>query len=122
MSDLKMNTATWDLDVTNGDVSLVTGTEATAQQIAVRLRFFYKEWFLDERQGIPYFRDILIKNPDLDLLRDTFRRTVESTPGVDRVTTMTVGIEKASRRLNLFFRALTDTGEELVFEPFVLDI
>jgi len=57
-----------DLEVKNGDLSLIQDASATAQRIRHRLLTFRGEWFLDLLFGPTYREDILIKNPRLDVV------------------------------------------------------
>ena len=121
MSDINI-TQDGDLELIGHQINLATGDEAIAQQIQIRCQFFLAEWFLDQQIGIPYLREILIKNPNLDVVRDIYRQAIEGCPGVDRLTSLDVAIDAPTRTLNVSFVALLDTGEELVFEPFIIEI
>lgn len=121
MSDLCICTITRDLLITNGNFNLVLTDDAVAQQLEIRCKFFYQEWFLDQRLGIPYFRDVLVQNPDQNLIRSLFSRTVRTTPGVASVSAMTLRLDQPERHLYLYFSALLDSGTELVYEPFILE-
>lgn len=65
MIDFKFNT---DLVIENGDLAVVSGSDAIAQRIRDRLLTFSKEWFLDLSFGVPYYDNILVKNPRLDVV------------------------------------------------------
>jgi len=122
MSDIKLDLSTHDIAIENGNLVLVEDDEAVAQNLKIRLQFFWQEWFYDLRLGIPYFRDIFVKNPDRDLINSLYRKTIKTTTGVDAVTSLSTTIDKSTRRFTLNFRALLDSGAELIYEPFVLDI
>ena len=124
MADIKLDYTgqTGDLDIESKNVTLVQGIEAIDQQLRIRLRFFLEEWFLDSRLGIPYFRNILVKNPNTDLIRSVFRDAIDGTPGVQTVQELEASIEPASRTLTLSFRAILDTGEELNYSPFIIEL
>jgi hypothetical protein len=111
-----------DLDLTGHRLNLISGSDAIRQQVIIRCKFFYEEWFLDERLGIPYFRDILIKNPNLDLVRSLYRQTILGTPGVATLPTLDLDLDTATRELTVTFVATTDTGETLEFQPFIVGI
>lgn len=111
-----------DLDLTGNRVSLVEGDAAIAQHLRVRLRFFLEEWFLDQRLGIPYFREMFVKNPSLDVVESIFRQAIGRTPGVSSIPTLELDLNPAARRLAVTFRALLDTGTTLTFEPFIIEI
>ena len=99
--DLKLTTATGDLDITNGDVTLLSGEDATAQYLVTRLRTFLGEWFLDSRIGIPYFESILIKNADIRVIQSIIRRAIETTDGIDSVVNMDFDFDGATRQLDI---------------------
>jgi len=100
----------------------IAGTAAIEQQVRLRVRYFEGSWFLDERQGIPYFRSILLKAPDLQLVESLFRTAVRTTPGISTVNTIDLTVDKATRTLEVAFTATMDTGETLVFQPFIVEI
>lgn len=109
-----------DLRLTTGQLTLVDGNDAVRQHIANRLRFFLGEWFLDLRQGLPFYQDVLVKNPDRESVRSIFRTTILRTPGVEAVDELQLTVS-ASRVLSVSFRArLEDGGAPLVFEDFIL--
>jgi hypothetical protein len=110
------------LTVRNGELVLVTGEEAIEQQLRLRLKFFLGEFFLDELQGIPYYREVFIKNPNLQLLRSIFTQAILSTPRIASVDSLELSIDGETRTLNLAFVATMDTDEELVFAPFILEL
>ena len=124
MSDIALNYSgqTGDLDLTGHRLNLIEGTAAIEQQVRLRCRFFLAEWWLDERLGVPYFRDILIKNPNIELVDSLFRNAVRTTPGISAVNKMEVSIDAATRTLSVSFTATMDTGEVLVFSPFIVEI
>lgn len=105
-----------DLALEMGDVvvlglSTETRVAYIRQKLSVRFRFFLGEWFLDLRQGVPYYRDVFVKNPNLDLIRSLFIRVVRETPGVLDVPTFSLAYDPEQRRLSFDFEALVDGGE-----------
>jgi len=121
MSDFKLN-ADHDLDLTKQRINIVEGEEAIEQNVRIRLQFFFESWFLDLRQGIPFFRDILIKAPNMILVDSLFRNAVLSTQGISAVPSFSSAIDTASRLLTIRFTAIMDTGQTLEFAPFVLEV
>lgn len=114
-----------DLRLTNGQLTLIEGDEAVAQSIKVRLQFFKGEWFLDTRQGIPYFEEVYIKAPKLNVLRSIFRATLLGTPGVDSVDSLALSVDVATRKLTVSFVVVLDTGATLSsedFGPFIIEV
>jgi len=103
--DIKIDTATGDLAIENGDLVLLDGPEAIAQHLRIRLRFFKGDWFLDTRIGIPYFEQILIKAPNENVVRAIFRKVILETPGVEGLRSLSFTYDGAARRLTTEFDA-----------------
>lgn len=115
MSDLKLALAKNDpnlndLLIENNDLVLVDAKEAIVQHILQRLRTFLGEWFLDTTIGVPYFQQILIKNPDKAKIQALLLDVIRNTPGVDTLSNYAFGIDTASRVFNVSFRATTTSG------------
>lgn len=104
----------------------LTGADAVAQKIQSRWRFFLGEWFLDLREGMPYYRDVFKKNFDLAVIRGTFLKTARNTAGVASVRSLDLRVDNAARKLYVEnFVAITDEGEILSSRdraPFVVDL
>ncbi len=113
--DLALDTVTHDLAIERGDLALVRGRDAIAQDIATRLQFFQGEWFLDQRVGMPYFKEVLVKNPDLGAVRFVIRSAILSTPGVRSLESFSLTFDGATRALNVTFTAKTVDDEVLDF-------
>ena len=82
MSDIKLDESTGDLELDTGDLQLTTGADAVRQHLQQRLRTFRGEWFLDLSTGVPYYQDILKKNPNPLVVDGVLKDAVLSTPGV----------------------------------------
>lgn len=117
--ELYLDPATWDVAF---PIQFITGPDAVLQRVKVRFRFFLGEWFLDQRLGIPYYRDILIKNPDILLITTIFRRVLTTTPGVARVATFKAQLLTTERKLLCDFVAFLSDGSKIIAlaEPFIL--
>jgi hypothetical protein len=112
--DLRLDPTTGDLDLSGGSLSLVSGTDAIAQAIRIRLTFFLGEWFLDTDAGVKYFGSVLVKNPQIPVIKALFRTEILNTPGVASLVSLDLEYSPGSRALAVAFRVLTDTGELLV--------
>lgn len=76
MSDILLN-EDGDIDITNGVISLIdTEQEYTKQRLAIKLRTYRGEWYLDTSEGIPYFQTIFRKSQDPKGTADTIFKTV----------------------------------------------
>ena len=121
MSDLKLDILTNDLDVSGNDLELVDGVDAIAQNLRIRYRFFLGEWFLDTREGIPYYEKILVKNPNRADVDSILREVALTTPGVADVERFESAFDGASRELTVDFWARSDTDEPIEFsESFIV--
>lgn len=110
MSDLKYDQATNDLILEDGDLALVEDGDAVAQHILQRLRTFLGEWFLDLTAGVPYYQDILKKNPNIDVVEQVFKREILFTPGVLELMSFSLELDTALRKLSLSFKVRTVDG------------
>jgi hypothetical protein len=109
--DLQLNEA--------GDfVWLETGSPTyTRQRLAARFQFVLGEYFLDQRQGISYYRDVFVKNPDLDVLRSLFRRVILTTPDIVGIASYALSYDEAARAMTFNFVAIHASGEKVVVTP-----
>jgi hypothetical protein len=81
------------------------------QQVTLRLGFFKGEWFMNEDTGIPWYEEIIVKNPNLIRIREIFRDAILSVTGIREVTFMDLLFSTYARTLSVQFRASTDLGE-----------
>jgi hypothetical protein len=108
--NLKLD-ASNDLDLSSGNLQLVSDLEAIAQDVRCRLQFFRGEWFLAPNEGVPYFASVLGKGRDPNLLQSVLRAAALEAPGVLEVTAMELDLNRATRRLSVEARFSTDLGE-----------
>jgi hypothetical protein len=104
---------TGDIRVEGGNVFLLTGIDATRQNLENRLKTFKGEWFLDPDLGLPFFDDIKKKNPDVSILNAIFTAAILETPGVVSIEKLTFEINSAARELYVNFAAITTEGETI---------
>ncbi len=97
-----------DLLITDGDLSLLTGTDAITQHLRVRLRFFLGEWFIDQRIGIPFYESVLVKQPNLDVIRSIFREAIAETPGVLQIPRLDLSFDSVNRKLTIDTTIIVD--------------
>lgn len=102
---------TGDLELQAGTFVLIDGIRQLRQRLASRFQFAKGEWFLDLRQGIPYFQDVLRKDPNLGLIRSIFRRVILTTPGVVGIKAFDIRYDEAARRLSFAFHAQGTEGD-----------
>jgi hypothetical protein len=97
-----------------GATVLVEGIQQIRQRLAARFQFFAGEWFLDLRQGIPMYRDVLIKKPRGPVVRSLLRRVVLTTPGVLSCPRFDLTFDSKTRRAAALFEAICDGGTIIV--------
>jgi hypothetical protein len=100
-----------DLFIGSGDLAHVSGIDAIAQSLKIRLRLIRGEWFLDTAAGIPLFDQVLVKNPRVNLLRGIYRDAILAAPGVRALPELKLDLDSARRTLTIRYRATTDLGE-----------
>lgn len=108
--DLKIDFVNRRLVVKEGSFVYVTGAEAIMQDVWLALGFFEGEWFLDLTKGFPYFRLVLVKNPNIDLIQAAYRDTILSRKGVKSLLALTLDFNRTQRSLAVSFRISTDVG------------
>lgn len=106
-----------DVAIEGGKLVLNTGAAYVRQKLLSRFRFFLGEWFLDERQGVPYYRDVFIKDPDVEVIRYLFLRVLESVPEVIGVSRFDVVYDKTARTLRFDFEISVAGAGDLVVRP-----
>ena len=92
------------------DLIIVAGPDATRQHLVQRLKTFMGEWFLDLRIGVPYFQQVMVKNPDPVVLDSVFKSEIINTPGIVELLTFALQLDARTRELQLSFKAVNDAG------------
>ena len=109
-----------DLRLVDGSLVLVEGLDAIRQDLVVSLRWFYGEWFLDRRAGLPWFEQILGHKNAITIVERILRRAILQRPGITAIDTLTSSIN-ADRDLTISFKARTVEGP-LELRDFVLGL
>lgn len=114
VSDLKLSTAIGDfqgdLAIENGDLVVLSDADAAQQFLRQRLRMFFGEWFLDTGKGVPYFQEILKKQPNAVAVDSILKTTILETPGVIELLRFNFDYDAPTRSLTLDFAALLSSG------------
>jgi hypothetical protein len=90
MKDLRL---TRDGDLFVGPYTGLEITDSVAQAITVRLRWFFQEWRFAPEFGVPYFEEILVKNPNKLRITQIIREEVLSVEEVEEVKDISVEIQ-----------------------------
>ena len=110
-----MGQVTWqtddngDLIIANGSPIWIDGKDAITQHLRSRLRAFAGEWFLDESVGVPWYRDVLVKNPQFSVVAAAIKKAILETPGVVALQSFKLDFV-ATRTLTLDFSVDTIDG------------
>lgn len=110
-------------DLALSDLKIVRGDAAIEQKVRQVLQFFQGEWFLDTRLGMPYYQSILNrKNPSLPAVKSIFRKALLKVQQIVSVRSMSLTLDKRTRRASLDFVAVLDDARTLTAEtePFIL--
>jgi hypothetical protein len=101
--DIYVNPATGDIEI----------TDSVEQAIKIRLLWFFKEWRLGTEFGIPYFEEVLVKNPNNLRIRQLFREAILDVAEVDSVENLQAALDPATRILTVKYKANCKDGAVL---------
>ncbi len=103
-----------DLDLTNGELSLVTGIAGVAQAITMKLRTWLGESKYDRNAGVPYMQVIFKRGVRLEAVRFILEQIILSVPGVTEVVDLDFNLDSASREVTITGR-VSALDEETTF-------
>jgi hypothetical protein len=103
-----------DLSLTAGgrDIAFTDGRQKILQNLKTRFGIFRRSWRYDLNKGIPYFDDILVAGPRLEVVRRHFYTTIKETPGVTSVFRVDIRIDRETGTLYVDF-ACSAEGETI---------
>jgi hypothetical protein len=90
-----------ELQMTNGDLTLIADSDQVAQHLRTRLHLFYNEWIFDPGSGVKYVEEVLVKSPDLTIVDGLMKATILDTPGVVELTNYVSTFDDATRVLSI---------------------
>ena len=96
--------------MTAGDLNFLDDTLAIIQGVSNRLQFWQGEWFLDTRQGMPYFTQIFQKGVNQTLIQSIFYNAIASSPGILSVVSVNLVYDRSARVLTVNWQAQAATG------------
>lgn len=73
-------------------------TDSVAQAIIIRLRWFFNEWRFAPQYGVPYFEEVLVKNPSDLRVRQIIRDEILSVEEVESVSRLDISSDLTARR------------------------
>lgn len=109
-----LTTSTWDLYLDgSGNIAMLPNKPfgpLLAQRIKHRLQTFRGECFLDRSIGVPYFGEVMKKNPDLGKIRSLLASVISGVEGVVKLLQLEVLFAPRTRSLSVKFRVLGNKG------------
>lgn len=99
-----------------GDISI---TDSVRQAIRVRLRWFFQEWRLGPEIGIPYYEEILVKNPNDLRIKQIIRDEILTVEEIDDVRNIVFSVDSKARTAVISFMAAV--GDETFREEVLID-
>lgn len=103
--------ASHDIIVQSGDLVLCSDLDAIAQDCDASIRLVLGEWFLTPLEGLDWFGSILVKNPNLNVIRAQLRAVLLGVLGVKDVVALALNYTGSIRALVVTFTVNTDLGE-----------
>lgn len=98
-----------------GDIVL---NDSVAQKIRIRLLWFEGEWKWDRNEGMPYFDQLFVKNPDLDYFESVVRSRIFEVEEVTDVKNVEVSFDRKAR--NAVIRFVAQTDQETIKDEVVI--
>jgi len=113
--DLMCDPDSGDLLITSLGEARLTSTlvEEVGQRLRTKLQHFLGEWFLDTTLGIAYFRDVLVRNPDMAVVKSTYQDAITDDPDVEQLVLLDLSLNTETRLLSVTFEAVLKSGERL---------
>lgn len=114
--DARLGINSHDLEVVGFDVPLIGGDNREdaldyyRQKLKIRLWFFLGEWFLDTKEGTPFHRSILVKNPNIPLIDSLLKSRILGTEGMLELKSYDSTYDAALRKFSVVFQVQTDAG------------
>lgn len=101
LNDIALDPSTDRFIIKNGDLVLVQKANAVAQFIKQKLRTFFGEWFLDTTIGVPYYQEILKKNPSPITVASILKREIINTDGVIALDSFSINFDAKNRKITV---------------------
>lgn len=110
---------TADGDLAIGETGDISITDSVRQAIRVRLRWFFQEWRLGPEIGIPYYEEILVKNPNNLRIKQIIRDEILTVEEVDDVRNIVLAVDPKARTAVVSFTVAV--GDEILREEVLID-
>ena len=84
--------------------------ERVKYNLKIKLWVFRGEWFLDTTVGLPYYENILIKNPNVPNIDSIIKVTILDTEDVNEILAYQSDYDNTLRKLTVDFTVNTTFG------------
>ena len=111
--DLKLTND--DLDITNGELSFVTGIDAVRQDLEMRLKTWLEETPYDRAAGVPYLQVIFARGVQVQAVRFILETIILDTDGVTEVLELETQIDTLTREFTVTGRVFALDEEFPIF-------
>lgn len=106
----------WDLDLTeDGDIKVGSNL---AQDVKIAVSWILGEWRLGPEIGMPWYEEIWVKNPNIDLIRQEIVGTILGVEGVTDASAELLEFDPSARIARFQYTATTDdesySGEAII--------
>lgn len=109
-----------DGDLVIGEAGDISITDSVRQAIRVRLRWFLQEWRLGPEIGVPYYDEVLVKNPNSLRIQQLIRDEILTVEEVTDVHDVTFKMDSQARTAVIKYSA--SVGEETFREEVLINV
>lgn len=110
MNDIQLTT---DGDLYINDKFDIQATDSIAQAIRIRLRWFFAEWRFAPKRGVKYFEYVFVKRPNGQVITPMIKSIITGVDGVASVDSLSLEINKSTRRAVIKFAVTTTTRQKM---------
>jgi len=108
--DIALDKVTHDLVLIDNDLVMLDGAERVRQHLAIKLKLWVGEWFMDTEFGTPYLSDILGKQISLAGSVAALKKSISEVDGVQSITRFEFDFNRSARNLDVNFDVQTPYG------------
>ena len=99
-----LTTESHDMYIAGHGIAILRDSDAVLQTVKTRLLLHYEEWFLDLSEGMPWFTEVMVHNPDFTLIESRVSQTILNTDGVVSLESISLAFSTTNRSLTIDFR------------------
>ena len=111
LRNIAVDPVTGDFYLIGPSLAMVSDGTAITQAVKSALSLFLGEWYLDTSIGTAWFQNILVKNPDLNAIREIFREQILGVQGITGIVQLNLDYSPGARSLSVSYTATADAGQ-----------